>query len=188
MKCMFKGLSHPVRMGGHVTRDFSTPVAAASGKVTAGGIIPWPTRPGSTSKTTNVKDSDIMQAVIVPDFVSKPQAFHPSKYGYQEVHALYNEMRSFFAQRATSKYQNEVATIKITLMTLKPNNQKLQMIMVCKLLLDDLMLIVLQIQGHHGNDFQHPSAYRGHTSQINRILHHSPNVPKMVPRLSFNFR
>jgi hypothetical protein len=119
-------------MGGHVTRDFSTPV----GRVTAGGNVPWPTRPGSTSKTTNMnqfKDSDMMQAVIVPDFVSKPQAFLPSKYKYQEVHALYDEMRRFFAKIATSKYQNEVATIKVTLMTMKPNNRNPQMVMVRKI-------------------------------------------------------
>jgi len=72
------------------------------------------------------------QTVIVPDFVSKPQNYIPSKYGYQEVHAIYDEMRSFFAKRATSTYQNEVATIKFTLMTMKPNCRNLQMVMVSK--------------------------------------------------------
>jgi hypothetical protein len=61
------------------------------------------------------------QTVVVPDFVSKPQDYLTSKYGYQEVHTIYDEMRPFFVKRATSSYHNEVATIKVTLMTMKPN-------------------------------------------------------------------
>jgi hypothetical protein len=68
--------------------------------------------------------------VLVPNIVSKP--YLPSKYGYQEVHAMYDEMRKWFAQRATSTYQNEVATIKVTLMSMKPNNKNPQMVMVRK--------------------------------------------------------
>jgi hypothetical protein len=68
--------------------------------------------------------------VTVPIFVSKPQDYLPSNYGYQGVHAIYDEMRSFFAKRATSKYQNEVATIKVTLMMMKPNCRNPQMVMV----------------------------------------------------------
>jgi hypothetical protein len=121
-------------MGAHVKRDFnvtSTPV----GRMTVNGKIPWPTRPsGSSSKSTNMNHGMDRQSqvVTVPDFVSKPQAFFPSKYGYQEVHGIYDEMRNFFAKRA-SAYQNEVATIKVTLMSMKPNNRNPQMVMVCKI-------------------------------------------------------
>lgn len=120
-------------MGGHVNRNTSslTPI----GRVTANGLGLWPTRPsGSASKTTNPSHSNLKgrQTVIVPDFVSNPQNFIPSKYGYQEVHTIYDEMRSFFAKRATSTYQNEVATIKFTLMTMKPNCRNPQMVMVSK--------------------------------------------------------
>ena len=48
--------------------------------------------------------------MVVPNFVSKPQDFLPSKYGYQKVHEIYDEMRDFFAKRATSTYQNEVVS------------------------------------------------------------------------------
>jgi hypothetical protein len=59
--------------------------------------------------------------VLVPDIVSKP--YLPSEYGYQEVHEMYDEMRNWFAQKAASTYQNEVATLKVTLMSMKPNNR-----------------------------------------------------------------
>lgn len=113
-------------MGGHVNRNTSTTVG--------NGL--WPTRPsGSASKPTKMNNSTISksrQTVVVPDFVSKPQDYLPSKYGYQEVHKIYDEMRGFFAKRATSTYQNEVATIKVTLMTMKPNCRNPQMVMVSK--------------------------------------------------------
>lgn len=125
-------MNHPVRMGGHVLgRNSSTPV----GRVMVTGNRQWPTRPsGSASKPrANVNHNSISigrQSVIVPDFVSKPSSYIPSKYGYQEVHTIYDEMRAFFAKRATSSYQNEVATIKVTLMTMKPNCRNPQMVMV----------------------------------------------------------
>jgi hypothetical protein len=73
--------------------------------------------------------------VLVPDIVSKP--YLPSEYGYQEVHEMYDEMRNWFAQKAASTYQNEVATLKVTLMSMKPNNRHPQMVMVRK---DDLAI------------------------------------------------
>lgn len=121
-------------MGGHVNRKTtSTPVTVQVGRVTGNGM--WPTRPGrpsgSTSKPANMgNSSNGRQTVVVPNFVSQPQDFLPSKYGYQEVHTLYDKMRAFFAKRATSTYQNEVATIKVTLMTMKPNCRNPQMVMV----------------------------------------------------------
>jgi hypothetical protein len=112
-------------MGGHVNRNTSTPV----GRVTGNAL--WPARPsGSALKPTN--HSNDRQTIVVPDFVSKPQDYLLSKYGYQEVHAIYDDMRDFFAKRATSTYQNEVATIKVTLMMMKPNCRNPQMVMVRK--------------------------------------------------------
>jgi hypothetical protein len=129
-------------MGGHVNRNTSTPV----GRVTGNTL--WPTHPsGSASKPTNRSKPGgrqtvtIPQAVVVvPDFVSKPQDYLPSKYGYQEVHKIYDEMRAFFAKRATSTYQNEVATIKVTLMTMKPNCRHPQMVTVHKIMATSIRL------------------------------------------------
>jgi hypothetical protein len=118
-------------MGAHVNRDFNFTSIRTPFGVT--GKIPWPTRPsGSASKSTNMTHGrDNLKQAMVPDFVSKPQAFLSSKYGYQEVHAIYDEMRKFFVMRATSTYLSEVATIKVTLMSMKPNNRNPQMVMVC---------------------------------------------------------
>jgi hypothetical protein len=128
-------------MGGHIYRNTST--STPVGRVTG----PWPTRPqasGSASKATiNINHGIIKdrQTVTVPDFVSKPGDFLPTKYGYQEVHKFYDEMRSFFAKKATSTYQNEVGTIKVTLMTLKPNCRNPQMVMVSKVIIYNSILI-----------------------------------------------
>ena len=123
-------------MGGHVKRYFSTLDGRATTTGSGSGNVPpaWPTRHGSTSKSTKSTNMNLVdkQTLMVPDFVSKPQAFLQSKYGYQQVHAIYDDMRCFFVKRATSTYQNEVATIKVTLMSLKPNNRNPQMVMVCK--------------------------------------------------------
>jgi hypothetical protein len=112
-------------MGGHINHNTLTPV----GRVTVTG---WPTRPsGSALKPTN-HNSKGRQTLVVPNFVSRPEDHIPSKYGYQEVHGIYDEMRDFFVKRATFIYQNEVATIKFTLMMMKPNCRNPQMVMVCK--------------------------------------------------------
>ena len=122
-------------MGAHVMRDFH--VTSTRNPVGLTGKLPWPTRPsgsgsGSKSKSSN-KNLGMDRAVLVPNFVSKlPQDFL-SKYGYQEVHTMYDKMRNFFAKRATSTYQNEVATIKVILMLMKPNNKNPQMVMVHKI-------------------------------------------------------
>jgi hypothetical protein len=123
-----------IALGGHVKRgNFHTSATSTRTPVGVTGKLPWPTpglgRPsGSGSKSNMYHGMD--RQVLVPDFVSKPQAFLSSKYGYQEVHAMYDEMRMFFAKRATSTYQNEVATIKVILMSMKPNNKNPQMVMV----------------------------------------------------------
>ena len=119
-------------MGGHVNRNTSTQV----NRVTGTRNVLWPARPSgsSASKPTNRSKPEGRQTMVVqvPNFVSKPQDYLPSKYGYQKVHAIYDEMRDFFAKRATSTYQNEVATIKVTLMMMKPNCRNPQMVMVRK--------------------------------------------------------
>lgn len=133
-------------MGSHVYHNHtSTPV----GKV-AGNAL-WPTchlqYSGLASKLTNTNHSLGRQTVVVPDFVSKPHDYLPLKYGYQEVHAIYDKMRDFFAKRATSTYQNEVPTIKVTLMMMKTNCWNPQMVMVSKNMASsvyDSMLIIVK--------------------------------------------
>ena len=137
-------------MGGNVNRNTSTPV----GRVTGNAL--WPTRHPSGSsalKSTNHSKPEGRQTVVVPNFVFKPQDYLPSKYGYQKVHTIFDEMRDFFAKRATSTYQNEVATIKVTLMMMKPNCRNPQMVMVRKLLVYDSTLSKFICKGHHGNNF-----------------------------------
>lgn len=119
-------------MGAHVKHtSTSAPVTAAVSR--AMGVVPWPTRPSASKPTINHPGRQLRQGtqeVVVPDFVSKLESNLPAKYGYQEVHTRYDEMRKWFAKRATSTHQNEVATIKVTLMSMKPNNKNPQMVMV----------------------------------------------------------
>ena len=82
-------------MGAHVKRNFVVP-SLPVGRVTA--KLPWPNRPSGSGASKSNHGMD--RQTVVPDFISNP--FLPSKYGYQEVHAIYDEMRSFFAKRATS--------------------------------------------------------------------------------------
>jgi hypothetical protein len=113
-------------MGAHVKRNStSAPVTAVSR-----AMGPWPARPSSSKPTKNYPGRQGTQEVVVPDFVSKLEPYLPGKYGYQEVHTRYDDMRKWFAKRATSTHQNEIATIKVTLMSMKPNNKNPQMVMV----------------------------------------------------------
>jgi hypothetical protein len=104
-------------MGSHVNhRNTSTPVTVPSqvGRVTASGNASglWPARPGRPSgsaskpfKPTNMSNRQTVPlAVVVPDFVSKPQDYLPSKYGYQEVHALYDNTFDMYAINCKNNY------------------------------------------------------------------------------------
>jgi hypothetical protein len=62
--------------------------------------------------------------------VIKPEL--PAKAGYQEAHKLYDEMRQFFAQKASAVHNNEVVMIKVTMMMLKPNCKVPSIVSVCK--------------------------------------------------------
>jgi hypothetical protein len=52
--------------------------------------------------------------------------------GYQEAHKLYDEMRQFFAQKASTVHNNEVVMIKVTMMMLKPNCKVPSIVLVCR--------------------------------------------------------
>jgi hypothetical protein len=71
----------------------------------------------------------MFRPLVVPKFVANPKPLN----GYQEAHKLYDEMRYFFAQKASSVHNNEVVVIKVTMMTLKPRNKNPMMVSVCKL-------------------------------------------------------
>lgn len=98
----------------------------------SGSAVQWPAHPFGSSKMNHHHSMGSTQVVpvAVPNFISKP--YLSSKYGYQDVHVMYDEMRNFFAKRATLAYQSEIATVKVTLMLMKPNNRKPQMVMVSK--------------------------------------------------------
>lgn len=119
-------------MGAHV-KNTLTPFSQVA------NTVPWPRHPStsscpssSTSRPTKVHrpGGHSTQPVVVPHFVSNPYIL--ANYGYQEVHRMYDKMRQWFAKRATSTYQNEVATIKVTLMLLKPGHRNPQIVLVCK--------------------------------------------------------
>jgi hypothetical protein len=118
-------------MSGHINRNTSV------GRVMGVGLGPWPTHPsGSASKPTNIHHSITKgrPIMLVLDFVSNPEDYlaslAASEYGYQEVHKIYDKMRAFSLWKEL--YQNEVAIIKFTLMTMKPNCRNPQMVMVSK--------------------------------------------------------
>jgi hypothetical protein len=102
------------------------------------GGLPWP-RSSSTSKhafASNVPAAQdmgqgIFRPLVLPKFVTNPKL--PLKNGYQDAHKLYDEMRYFFAQKASSVHNNEVVVIKVTMMTLKPGNRNPMMVSVCPL-------------------------------------------------------
>jgi hypothetical protein len=56
----------------------------------------------------------------------------PSQMGYQGAHKLYDEMRQFFAQKASTTHNNEVVMIKVTMMMLKPNCKVPSIVSVCR--------------------------------------------------------
>ena len=65
--------------------------------------------------------------LVLPKFVINPTSVNN---GYQEAHKLYDEMRHFFAQKASAVHNNEVVVIKVTMMTLKPGNKNPVMVSV----------------------------------------------------------
>ena len=62
----------------------------------------------------------VTRPFVVPKFVSELQMVKTGS-GYQDAHAIYDDMRQFFAQRAMSN--GEVVVIKVTMMLLKPGNR-----------------------------------------------------------------
>jgi hypothetical protein len=59
-----------------------------------------------------------LRPIVLPKFVSNPKTVEVT--GYQEAHHLYDEMRQFFARKATAEHQSEVVIIKFTMMSWKP--------------------------------------------------------------------
>ena len=135
-------------MGGHVNRNTSTPV----GRVTRNAL--WPTchpSGSSASKPTNHSKPEGRQTVVVPNFMSKPQDYLPSKYGYQKVHTIYDEMRDFFCKKGYIYLSKRSGHYQSHMM--KSNCRNPQMVMVRKLLVYDSTLSKIICKGHFGNHF-----------------------------------
>lgn len=49
-----------------------------------------------------------LRPIILPKFMSNPGSFEET--GYQKAHQFYDEMRRFFARKASAEYQNEVVS------------------------------------------------------------------------------
>jgi len=69
-----------------------------------------------------------LRPIVLPKFVSNPEIVEET--GYQKAHLLYDEMRQFFARKATVEHQNEVVIIKFTMMSLKPGYRNPQVVSV----------------------------------------------------------
>lgn len=69
-----------------------------------------------------------MRPIVLPKFMSDPESFE--NFGYQTAHLYYDEMRKFFARKASAEHQNEVVIIKFAMMTLKPGNRTPQIVSV----------------------------------------------------------
>jgi hypothetical protein len=51
--------------------------------------------------------------------------------GYQESHAMYDEMRTYFANQAYKTQNWELVVVKVLLMVLKPGRVKAAIVEVC---------------------------------------------------------
>ena len=92
---------------------------------------PWPnSRSASQALDVQIAGSSMFWPLVLPTFVIKPDL--PSKMGYQKAHDRYDEMRKFFAQKASTVHNNEVVMIKVTMMMLKPNCKQPSVVSVCK--------------------------------------------------------
>ena len=66
--------------------------------------------------------------IVLPKFVANREI--PASYGYQEVHKLYDDMRQFFARKALSTHQQDIVSIKVTMMTWKPGYKSAHIVSV----------------------------------------------------------
>lgn len=125
------GSNHPLRIG----HNFET--TTRRGNTNSSGqrsiSLAWP-RSGSASRRTSVSVPDprnmgqgAPRPLVLPKFVTEPKSLYN---GYQEAHKLYDEMRYFFAQKASAAHNGEVVVIKVTMMTLKPGNKNPVMVSV----------------------------------------------------------
>ena len=94
--------------------------------------LPWPKRTGLGLQSENHVNQNLFRGgfrpIVLPKFVSNREI--RADYGYQEAHKLYDEMRQFFARKASSTHGNEVVVIKVTMMSLKPGYKNPQIVSV----------------------------------------------------------
>ena len=97
------------------------------------GDRPWPKRSTFITKSNPSGPSSVMSGglrpIVLPKFMSNPGSFEET--GYQKAHLLYDEMRKFFARKASAENQNEVVVIKFTMMMLKPGHKSPTVVSVC---------------------------------------------------------
>jgi hypothetical protein len=88
---------------------------------------PWPTwnngqHIGGPKVFTPGQNANTMD---IPDFFDK----QPQQPGYQEAHAMYDKMRTHFAQQA-HRSNHELVVVKVTMKSLKPGNKNLSIVSV----------------------------------------------------------
>ena len=132
------GQNHPVRIPQQLTMGMPPPpVPTLTALLKTAGKKPWPQRgagAGSSKQISttchNQSGSVSIRPIVVPKFVSDPTL--PVKPGYQEAHKKYDEMRQFFAQKATSVHGGEVVVIKVTMMSWRPGTKNPSIVSVSK--------------------------------------------------------
>ena len=118
------GQNHPLRVSTHVP-------SAATAK-SQSQSLPWPNRtsgPQSVNVNQNLGFRGGFRPIVLPKFVSNRHEIR-ANYGYQEAHIIYDDMRQFFARKASSAHGNEVVVLKVTMMSLKPGYKNPQIVSV----------------------------------------------------------
>jgi hypothetical protein len=126
------GHNHPLRIGTGVAKDQTTSASSAHMSM---AHHPWPKRSSVANQRqeshinrTQETSGGSLRPIILPKFVLSPESVRET--GYQEAHKLYDEMRRFFARKASAEHQNEVVVIKFTMMSLRPGYRNPQVVSV----------------------------------------------------------
>lgn len=94
--------------------------------------ISWPKHSNASHSEKQLNQNVVrggFRPIVLPKFVTDCSS-ETRYYGYGEAHKLYDEMRQFFAQKASSTHQNEVVVVKFTMMLLKPGYRNPQIVSV----------------------------------------------------------
>ena len=94
--------------------------------------LPWPKHTQAGGSQSGNQNQNLFRGgfrpIVLPKIVSNREI--QADYGYQEAHKIYDDMRQFFARKASSTHGNEVVVLKVTMMSLKPGYKNPQIVLV----------------------------------------------------------